>query len=230
VAQGVRAVLDKPFAWTFTGGLIFKPHGFIHADWFNRETNETHENSWQLFLDKPFCQAQGQNLKRDRLQNKPSIVKSGITAHVTMKIIVFCLFVTFAASLGKIQAADESRQSQSDAEIRQKIVGTWLIDYGTTNQTWSAKCSITYALDGCYVAKATITDEGSIHEEKHEGMWRVDSAWLTCTVTNAVGVKGGPGKFFAHDKIVRVDDHELICLSGTNSAHRIFTSRYKRSK
>jgi hypothetical protein len=54
--------------------LIFKPHGFAHAKWFNREPGETHENSWQLFLDKPFCPAQGQNLKRDGRQNKPSIV------------------------------------------------------------------------------------------------------------------------------------------------------------
>jgi hypothetical protein len=147
-----------------------------------------------------------------------------------MKIIVFCVFTAFATCFGNIQAADESHQSQTDAEIRQKIVGTWILDSGTTNQTWSAKGSITYASDGCYVAKATITDKGSTHEEKYEGMWQVEGAWLTCTVTNAVGVKGGPGKFFAHDKIVRVGDHELICASGTNSAHHIFTSTYKRSK
>jgi hypothetical protein len=65
VAQNVRAVLGQLFAWTFTGGLIFKPHGFAHAKWFNREPGETHEKSWQLFLDKSFCPAQGQNLKRD---------------------------------------------------------------------------------------------------------------------------------------------------------------------
>jgi hypothetical protein len=34
----------------------------------NREPGETHEKSWQLLLDKPFCPAQGQNLKRDGLQ------------------------------------------------------------------------------------------------------------------------------------------------------------------
>ena len=65
-----------------------------------------------------------------------------------MKPIVFHVFAVFAVCLGNVQATDVFKQSQSDAEIRQKIVGVWITDIGT-NSFFSAKGTETYASNNC---------------------------------------------------------------------------------
>jgi hypothetical protein len=67
--------------------------------------------------------------------------------------------------------------------------------------TYSAKGTETFAADGSYVAKATVVQYGKQREEKFEGKWQVKDGYLIATD-------------FMHDKIIHVDDNELVSLSG----------------
>jgi hypothetical protein len=146
-----------------------------------------------------------------------------------MKIFyLIAIFSLLAGNLGRIQAADEAQKSQSDAEIRQKIVGTWIIDEVTSNGTYSAKGTITYASDSNYVAKATVVEGGRTRNVKYEGMWQVENGILTDTITYAIGIEGTPAKNFEHCKIICVNDQELVRYLGTKPSKFITTE--KRTK
>jgi len=141
---------------------------------------------------------------------------------------IIAIFCSLVISLGNVHSADEVETLQSDAEIRQKLVGVWIVDIGTNSQIYSAKGTIAYASNSCYVAKAVVSEGNSSHEETYEGMWEVKQGILTATITNAIGIKGQPGKWFDHAKVVRIDERELILKSGTNQSGHI--DMYKRKQ
>ncbi len=99
----------------------------------------------------------------------------------------------------KLESAKEAQTTQSDAEISRKVVGTWIVDVQLP--TYSAKGTETFAADGSYVAKATVVQYGKQREEKFEGKWQVKDGFLMATG-------------FMHDKIIHVDDNELVSLEG----------------
>ena len=116
-------------------------------------------------------------------------------------------------TLGLLATAGESSQPQSDAEIRQKIIGTWIIYTETKGKTYSAKGTVTYFTNGCYVAKAVVLDGGKTHEERFEGLSHVEACVLTDTVTNSVGMLGGSPRNFELARVIKVDENELILKS-----------------
>jgi len=107
----------------------------------------------------------------------------------------------------KVDAAQKPQANQSDAEISRKIVGTWIVNVDLP--AYSAKGIETFAPDGGYVAKATVIQNGKPRDEEFEGKWQVKDGFLIATD-------------FMHDKIVHVDDNELVCLSGTNSIRHTY--------
>ena len=141
----------------------------------------------------------------------------------TLAFIITFLALRFWATAG------ESPQ-QSDGEIRQKIVGTWTIDLGKTNQTYSAKGTVIYSSNGCYVAKATIWQDGKAHEEKYGGLWHVEDGVLTDTVTNATGIEDGfQPKIYEVARVIRVDEKELVMQHHPNTK-AAYVDIEKRSK
>jgi len=107
--------------------------------------------------------------------------------------------------------AKKPQAVQSDVELSRKVVGTWIVDVDLT--TYSAKGTETFASDGSYVAKATVVRNGRQNNEEFEGKWQVKDGFLM-----AAG--------FMNDKILHVDDNQLVCQSATNST----THTYIRSK
>ena len=101
----------------------------------------------------------------------------------------------------KLMSAEEHQANQSDAEINQKIIGTWIVDIDEL-PAFSAKGTETFSSDGSYVVKATIIQHGKQREEQFEGKWQIKDGFLI-------------GTNFMHDKnkILRVDDDELVYLS-----------------
>jgi hypothetical protein len=124
---------------------------------------------------------------------------------------VLILIITLLTLAFQAMAADSS--PQSDAEICQKIIGTWIIDIGTTNETLSAKGTETYSSNGCFIVKMTILDGGKEHQERFEGVWHIEGGILIDSVTNALGVLGGAPKNYEYARVIRVDDRELILKS-----------------
>jgi hypothetical protein len=104
----------------------------------------------------------------------------------------------------QLMEAEDHQANQSDAEISQKIVGTWIVDIDESPE-YSVKGAKTFSSDGSYVVKARITHYGKWRDEQFEGTWQIKDGHLI-------------GTNFAHDseKILRVDDEELVSLVDGN--------------
>lgn len=107
-----------------------------------------------------------------------------------------------------------------------------IIDVGT-NTYFSAKGTVTYATNNCYVAKAKVVEDGKTNEVMFAGMWKVEGNILTDTVTSASGYLAGtdlsknPPKNFEAARVVRVDENELVLQLGKKIKR---TETEKRSK
>jgi len=114
-------------------------------------------------------------------------------------------------------AAGDSPQPQSDADIRQKIVGTWMIDYD------SVKGTETYFTDGRYLSVATYYSGHTNWVENLTGTWGVTNGILTAQVPTA--------RRWKDYKVIRVDDQELVMKWNTKkSGDLIYTTTQMRSK
>jgi hypothetical protein len=137
-------------------------------------------------------------------------------------------FIVGLLALPLLAAAVEPPQ-QSDAEIGQKIIGTWIIDVATkkTNgpYSYSARGTVSYSTNGCYVAQAKVKEDGKVHDERFEGYWHVKDGILTDTVTNYVGMWSSGPKNFEVARVVKVDETELILECGKKTKFREFEKR-----
>jgi hypothetical protein len=109
-----------------------------------------------------------------------------------------------AESNRRLMEAEDHQANQSDAEISQKIIGTWIVDI-EESPDYTVKGSNTFSSDGSYVVKARITQYGKWRDEQFDGTWQIKDGLLI-------------GTNFTHDreKILRVDDEELVSLVDGN--------------
>jgi hypothetical protein len=142
----------------------------------------------------------------------------GIIAPVWL-IIMKRLYLTvaisslIAMSATNIQSAVESQGPLSDTGIRQKIVGTWIVDSHSPSGS-SMKGTVIILSDGSLVAKVTIIRKNSEEDFEYEGTWQVKDGFLIETVTRShsrLAVKG----HVTRDKIIRLDTHELAYQTET---------------
>jgi len=105
-----------------------------------------------------------------------------------------------AESNQNLISAEDHQVKQSDAEITRKMVGTWLVDIDESPE-FSEKGTETFASDGGYMVKTTIIVNGKQRKMQFEGTWQIKDGLLI-------------GTNFMHDKdkILRVDDDELVSL------------------
>jgi hypothetical protein len=122
-------------------------------------------------------------------------------------IIATILFLSFAF---RVMSGD-SQQTQSDADFRQKIVGTWIVDIGTTNDALWAKGYETYSSDGCFVAEITFTMDGKTDMERAAGRWQIINGILLAANTNVAAIKAGTlERNYENCKLIRIDDYQLV--------------------
>ena len=124
------------------------------------------------------------------------VVQSQLAIMRAFPFIMMFLALRFSATAG------ESPQPQSDAEIRQKIVGTWVIDYD------DVKGTETYFADGRYTSVATLHFGHTIEVETLAGTWGVTNGILTAQVSTAARWKDY--------RVIRVDDQKLVMKWNTN--------------
>jgi len=86
----------------------------------------------------------------------------------------------------------------SDAELRQKVQGTWM-PYHDSRKTTEHKA------DGSFVFKFTLE---LTNEMTAEGTWQIKDGFMVTTITNASwpDAKLEVNRY----KIVHIDDHEMI--------------------
>jgi hypothetical protein len=126
-----------------------------------------------------------------------------------MKTLPFLTLLSLLAfSIPNIQAATESQAAPRDPLIRQKVVGTWIVDMQSPNGT-SLKGTVVIGADGQFVSKATIVRDSNRKSLQFAGTWQVQDRFLVETITSSDSSLAPTGKT-TRDRIIRVNDQELV--------------------
>ena len=99
-------------------------------------------------------------------------------------IRLLSIFSLLAISLTEVKLVGNPQTPPSDAEIRQKVVGTWTVDMQSPGGI-SVKGTVTIASDGSFVSNMTIVGHDSKQEVSYEGTWQVKDGALIETVTKS---------------------------------------------
>jgi hypothetical protein len=100
-------------------------------------------------------------------------------------------------------------KTTSDAEIRQKIVGTWAPLTSSVHPQAAAKTEI--RSDGGFTSRWRM----ATNERAIEGTWNVQDGFVTFTKTNVVGADLNEfGVRVQHSKIVRIESREMVLDDG----------------
>ena len=126
---------------------------------------------------------------------------------IVKRLHLLAVFSLLALSPLTGRPADEPQTPPSDDEIRQKVVGTWMVDINSVTGV-SIKGTVRILSDGSFVSKATAMLRGEKLEIAYEGNWRVKGGYLIETITKSDSELAQIGKVTS-DKVIRVDDHEL---------------------
>ncbi len=94
-----------------------------------------------------------------------------------------------------------------DAELRQKITGTWTVNSNGINGT------ISVASDGSFISKFSVIGTKITSELIYQGTWRVKDGVLITTITNVDGLEPHePVGKIRNMKILHMDEHEMAYL------------------
>jgi hypothetical protein len=95
-----------------------------------------------------------------------------------------------------------------DAELRQKITGTWI---PSSNGTIYA--AVTVSSDGSFVSKFSVIRTNIPSELIYQGTWQVKDGVLITTITNVDGLEPhDPVGKIRNIKIIHMDEHEMTYL------------------
>lgn len=134
-----------------------------------------------------------------------------------MKTFVFAVFGLLTTGLASALAT-ELKNMPSDFEIRQQVVGTWIVNMPPIKGT------VTIVSDGHFVSQGTINLANNTLDIRYEGSWRVEDGILIEEVTKS-DYELLPVGHITHDKIIRINDKELVYL--TKSGKMITRERSK---
>ncbi len=151
-----------------------------------------------------------------------------------MRMIIAKVVFLFSAV---IAATVDSQTVQSDADLRQKLIGTWIQEAGRTNWNSWSKGTVNYSSDGFFAEETRKMAGGKETLHKSGGFWQINNSVLMLTATNdtvsgyglSVIVRQGtnysmkqssgytnfdllqPGTFGTnYHKLNRIDEHEMV--------------------
>jgi hypothetical protein len=118
----------------------------------------------------------------------------------------------FLIGLCNILSAQETQKPLSDAEMRQKIVGTWQLNSKSALGTLSAKGTYTIFTNGTFETKGTIVNNAGkkVATLNYEGEWQIQAGVFVETITKTSDPMLAPVGKVARDKIIKVDDKQRI--------------------
>jgi len=106
-----------------------------------------------------------------------------------------------------IASAYASHQQLTDDEIRQSVIGSWMVDTRLTNGP-SIEGEVVIISDGSFVSKATLIVGEKRQKDGYEGTWQVKNGFLIETITNSESKFHLVGKI-TRDIIIHVDKLEM---------------------
>ena len=116
-----------------------------------------------------------------------------------------------AVSLADVRSANEPQKTPSDAAIREKVVGTWIVDLQSHNG-FSIKGTATIVSENKFISTVTVTTGDRREEMGYEGRWDVKDGFLIETITKSDS-RMAPVGMVTRDKVIRVNDQELVYLT-----------------
>ena len=119
----------------------------------------------------------------------------------------YVLLLSVVISLTCIASVFDSQQQLTDDEIRQSVIGAWMVDNRLTNGL-TIKGEVTILSNGIFVSKTTLIFGDKRQNDGYEGKWRVANGYLIETITNSDTKLHLVGKI-TRDKIVHVDDFKI---------------------
>ena len=126
-------------------------------------------------------------------------------------LLTICSLVVACVCSG--QSVVETNSPPSDAEIRQKMTGTWFLDYF---HVWQS--TITIASNGDYVAYRT---EGRTRTNKLEGTFEIKDGMMIDTLKKS-SITNEPVPLVFTNVIIRVTDRELVYRAKNRSQEVVF--------
>lgn len=122
------------------------------------------------------------------------------------RLHILAVFLFWPISLPNILLAGELQKLPGDTEIRQKIVGTWVVDIPPIKGT------VTIISGGRFVSQAAISLANNTQEIRYEGAWQIDGGILIEEIKKSDS-KLVPVGLVSRDKIIRLNDQELVYLT-----------------
>jgi hypothetical protein len=124
-----------------------------------------------------------------------------------MKHLVI-IFSLIAVGLPIAWSATEPQSHPTDDEIRQRIIGTWLVDTRLANGN-SVIGTEAILSSGVITSKATLTLGDSKEELEFTGTWQVKDGYLIETVKKSNTDRIPIGKI-TRDKVITLDDTTYV--------------------
>ena len=135
-------------------------------------------------------------------------------------VIIFSLI---SIGLPFAWSASEPQHHLTDDEIRQKIVGTWLVNNHFSNGN-SLMVTERILSNNSVATKATFTIGEHKEELEYNATWRVKDGYLIETVTKSNSKQVPLGKI-TRDKVITLNDNVYVCQ--TESGKTITEQRSK---
>ena len=133
-------------------------------------------------------------------------------------LIVLGAFLT-SLSLGadETHAPEDLTARQTDAEIRQRIIGTWTAGgyYYSTYEPVSVYRTLTFATNGYYSAVETVNCFGGAFVQKCEGTWSLQNRALTYSIMNSFNLETDPDSirfFCTQARVIHVSKDQLFLI------------------
>ncbi|HXI73337.1 MAG TPA: hypothetical protein VNN22_23600 [Verrucomicrobiae bacterium] len=139
------------------------------------------------------------------------------TKYLTILLSLISVGLPFAWS------ASEPQHHLTDDEIRQKIVGTWLVNNHLSNGN-SLVVTEKILANNSVATKATFTVGEHKEELEDSATWQVKDGYLIETVTKSNSEQVPLGKI-TRDKVITLNDNMYICRTESGK-----TVTEKRSK
>jgi hypothetical protein len=121
---------------------------------------------------------------------------------------LYTMLGVLAFSNRGVYAGNEAQNVPSDAELREKVAGTWIVD-SQSPKGISIKGTVTILADKRFISRATVTIGDQKQEIGYEGRWEVKDGFLIETITKS-NTKMAPVGDTTRDKIIRVNNEELV--------------------
>jgi hypothetical protein len=139
------------------------------------------------------------------------------------KIIPLVAVILLLPDLSRAEQGSVTNTSQDDAELRQKIIGTWATD------GLCLKGSTTFVPDGMAVSQNSVVSTNcNVRVATYiEETWQIQDSVMTATVTKSSNPDLTPVGWVSRARIIRIDDGEAVTVTVgigvtvTNVASRI---------